>query len=243
MGHRADDAPILNDRASRHALHDAAGARDQRFIGHMHNDGAHGLATLGLQVFNLAVIGAHAVVHCGQNLRGAHMHLAAQADGQAIGIERIAHVSGIILAVDAVIAVHGDFTNLLFVRQEVAHDLPGRSALAPAHLHHAALVEPAVCHGQRDARIHVRNGVAQRAERTRFRIHEGQRAHASGAGAHPGADAQIAVPGIRHGRESERLLRVTAHHGDRRGLPRLQQLRQILGRAHVASVDPSNYIT
>ena len=203
MGHRAHQSAVLNDRAAAHALHDAPGACQQRRIGHVDHDGAQVCAALALQALNFAIIGAHRVVHGGENLRTAGVHLAARAHGQALWIEGTFFFARIVFAKHAIITVAGHAADLLFLRQKIAHDLAGRAALAPAHLHNLALIQAALRHGQQHSRVHIRNVVSQCAEGAGFRIHKRERAHARSAGAHPGADARLAIPRVCCGCERE----------------------------------------
>ena len=107
MCHRADDPPVLNDRAAGHALHDAAGRGEQPLIRHADDHALGGRGGLRVHPGDLDGVFVHArAVHRGEDRRCTGMYAGTQSDGQSVGVEGIGSVllQGTVDAQDGVAA-------------------------------------------------------------------------------------------------------------------------------------------
>ena len=208
----------------------------------MQHEAAPTRIAVGLDALDLAVIGPHRIVQRGQNLRRAGVQLAARGHRQALGVEQLLRIGTIARAEDAAGTVLRDLADLLRIAQEVAHDLARIAPFAAVDLYDLALIQAAVGHRQRDARVHIGNRMPQRAEFTGPGIDIGQRAHAGGAAAHPRADAHRPVPGIRLGRQVDAELRSVALRRQLHRFACRQQRSEFPGAVHAGPVHRRDHI-
>ena len=161
VGHCAHDAPVLQNRAAGHALHDAAGGGKQPGIGHLdhHAFGGGGHLPGGLGDFHRVFLDALAV-DGGQDGGGPCFHRFLIADGQAVGVQGI-HVGRVHFAENAQIGVFLNVAQNHLILEEAAPQLSRRALSPPPHIHDLRLHEGPHAHRQQVAGVRVVDGVAQ----------------------------------------------------------------------------------
>ncbi len=224
MRHRADESAVLQDGAAAHALHDAAGRREQRGVcdgdgkararpvvidsRDVHGVRLHGVARDRGQDGRAA--GPDGVCGRGLNRRAVRRRVERAEDTeQAVALDRTDAVGGI----------------------EAADQLTGRAVPARTHIRNDGREHAAVAQRhERTARL-IRDAVAERAVVPRGRIVVRERADAGHTVAQPEPELPRAV-GHNGGRDRSRDLGTAAPDGHAHGVPRCIERRQKVRRRH-----------
>ena len=116
------------------------------------------------------------------------MHVGAGSHRKAVRVERVFNgfVRG---AENAKIRIALHLAKLRFCVKELTQQFARFAAFALVYIHHGTFINAAVAHRQYYACVHIRNGVAERAEAAVIRVVKAKRADAGCAVAHPRAQA------------------------------------------------------
>ena len=169
------------------------------------------------------------------------MDVPARAHRQPVGVERIDDLL-IRRSENTEVGIFCDFPELRLCVKELSEQFSGLAALALLDVHHGAFVYAAVADGQYYARVHVGNGVAERAKGIVRRVVKAQRADAGGAVAHPRAQPVSAVGGVERRNDADRHRLLAARHLQH-GLAALaDESAQLLRTGHRRAVDAQNAV-